>query len=263
MRTQQKTKGTALIIGAHVEEIEAELALAPQVLVSAGWRVVILNPIGGWNWLRLRSLNASQLQRFKKSCFEAARVLGAEKIILDYDIGALPGCTGELTRDMALAVHDVAPDLVFIPWARDTHSDHRYVAQISFNILQGIRVATLTGRGKAEKRYEVWAYPAGISQSYNFWPDAVIAADPGMIQVARKANNTFAMLDPQKKRSFTENVKRKSRFWSVYSDGRPADAVKFVGPEFPLSGTLLKKTLGGSLLPVSDGPVLCKREYME
>ena len=261
----QATGNTALIIGAHVEEIEAELALLPQVLVKAGWRVVILNPVGGWNWVRLRKLKDKELKEFKQSCYRAAEILGAEKIILDYDIGSFPECTNDMMKDMARIIYDIRPKLVFIPWIRDTHQDHRHLAAISYRLFNGSHFVTQTDEivPPENYQYEVWAYPAGISQTYDFWPDAVVAGDPEMLEVVKKANEEFAHLDAQKRAGFTNNVKRKTSFWSVYGNNQPSEAVKFIGPAFPLGGTLLKEVLKERVFPVSAGPILCAKEYME
>ncbi len=52
-----------LIAGAHHEEIEAECPNIAASLAPAGYRVRILNPIGGWNWTFIRSLGADGRER--------------------------------------------------------------------------------------------------------------------------------------------------------------------------------------------------------
>ncbi len=78
---------SALFIGSHNEEFEVEAPLVPQLLVEAGWRVVIFNPIGGWNWNAIRRLPEKQRNSLKQSCINAAKILGCEKILCDYDVG--------------------------------------------------------------------------------------------------------------------------------------------------------------------------------
>lgn len=263
-QTGKQSENVALIIGAHVEEIEAEMPLLPMCLAEAGWRVIILNPIGGWNWVRLRKLTSSKLDEFKQSCYRAAEILGVEKIILDYDIGSSPGCEQSLMKDMARIIYDETPSLVFIPWAKDTHQDHRHLAKVSFKLLSGGHFVTQTDEVEPKSwDYEVWTYPAGISQSYDFWPDAVLAGDEKMYDTVKKANDAFMHLGKSKTDNFTINAKRKAHYWNVYSNGKPAEALKFVGPTFPLNGTLLKRALGKRLLPVDAGPLLCSKEYIE
>ena len=106
--------------------------------------------------------------------------------------------------------------------------DLKFYKQISYRLFNGSHFVTQTNELSSPENYEyeVWAYPAGISQTYDFWPDAVVAGDPEMLETVRKANNEFKHLAAEKIAGFTKNVKRKTGFWSVYSNDLPAEPVK-------------------------------------
>jgi len=240
-------KQTALFIGSHNEEIEVEVPLIPQLLVEAGWRVVIFNPIGGWNWTAIRRMNENDRNDLKQSCIEAARVLGCEKILCDYDVGRSFDWKGKVLQETANVLADVKPQMVFIHWLYDSHFDHRAMVEISLQALRSC--GNLIDDANFESTWkEIWAYAAGRQQSLNFVPDVIVGADEKHLQNALQALNTFSY--PQNMiNSWQQWTRKKCSYWTPFDESYPyADPLKYIGPAFPAEGTLLKKVLGDRII---------------
>ncbi len=244
---------TALWIGAHNEEIEAEVPLLPQILSELGWRVVILNPVGCMNWVEIRRMTAEQRNRMDDDCKRAAGVLGAEKVIWELECQRGWKWRGELEVRLAEFLRELQPDVLFVHWPLDGHPDHRAVAQASLMALRHAQNLTANIDWQPNWR-EVWAFPAGIGQTYGFWPDVLVAADQGHLERAREALREFVAYGEAKQEGWWRNVVGKTTYWGALAGGRPAEAYKYVGPMFPARGTLLAEVLGERLVPVLTEP---------
>ncbi|MBC7287915.1 MAG: PIG-L family deacetylase [Armatimonadetes bacterium] len=253
---------TALFIGAHNEEIEAEIPLLPQLLSRAGWRVVILNPIGGWNWVEIRRMPEDMRGRLPRDCIDAAAELGAEKVLWDYDVARTPAIREELADRLAAFLRTVEPELVFIHWPYDGHQDHRLVAQVSLHVLRSVRNLIDDNEWQPTWR-EVWAFQVGIAQTFNFWPDILVVADQSAMDTARRALDRFVAYGEAKREAWWRNVLGKTSWWGALAGGRPAEAYKLVGPSFPAEGTFLKQALGDAVIAVSTELWTFGRGYID
>ncbi len=251
------TRGTALFIGSHNEEIEVEAPLVPQLLVESGMRVVIFNPIGGWNWCAIRRLPDRQRESLKQSAIQAANILGCEKILCDFDVGRSYDWKHRVLQETVNILADVKPDIVFIHWPYDSHFDHRAVADISFQALRSC--ANLIEDSSFEHTWkEIWAYSAGREQSLNFVPDVLACADERHMQKAKEAIDAFSYED-SRKHIWKQWTYRKCQYWAPFDESYPyADPLRYIGPEFPAEGTLLKKVLGERLKSHSTSLWLAK-----
>ncbi len=252
----------ALFIGAHNEEIEAEVPILPQLLSRAGWRVVILNPIGGWNWVDIRRMSDSDRERLRQDCIDAAAELGCEKVLWDYDVARVPDHRGELAQRMAEFMAELSPRLVFIHWPYDGHQDHRVIAQVSLHVLKTAR-NLISDNEWTPTWEEIWAFPAGIAQSYDFWPSVLVVADEQVMNTARKAIDRFVAYGEAKREGWWRNVVGKTTWWGALAGGKPAEAYRFVGPYFPVAGTLLKQVLGDAVIPMNTETYLFGRGYTD
>ena len=90
-----------LIVGAHHEEVEAEFPNIAANLTSAGCKVHILNPIGGWNWTFIRNLVGDGRARTIADAKAAAAELGCEKTIWDYPVAQCDRFQAEIMDRMA------------------------------------------------------------------------------------------------------------------------------------------------------------------
>ena len=252
----------ALFIGAHNEEIEAEIPLLPQLLVRAGWRVVILNPIGGWNWVTIRRMPPEMRERIRQDCLDAALALGCEKVLWDYDCGRTSGHLEEMTERIARFLRDTGPELIFIHWPRDGHQDHRAVAKASLHAIQSAENLISDDRWCPTWK-EVWAFSVGIAQTYDFWPDVVVSGNQELMDRARQALDCFVAYGKNKTSYWWKNIVGKTSWWGALANGAPAEGYKFIGPSFPADGVHLKKVLGDQVISVGSATWTLGREYSE
>ncbi len=239
-------KRTALFIGSHNEEFEVEAPLIPQLLAEAGWRTVIFNPIGGWNWSAIRKMPENDRRSLKQSCIEAGKVIGCEKIMKDYEVSRSFDWRHKVLQETAEVLAETSPDIVFMHWIHDSHFDHRAMVEISLQALRSC--ANLIDDMNFQCTWkEIWAYPAGRQQSLNFMPDAVACADEKHLQKAMEALDTFSYPEAMKQ-DWQQWTRQKCRYWAPFDKSYPcADPLKYIGPDFPAAGTLLKEVLGDRL----------------
>jgi LmbE family N-acetylglucosaminyl deacetylase len=251
---------TILFIGAHHEEIEAECPNIPAKLAALGHRVVILNPVGGWNWSFVRKLGDGGRERIIQEAVAAAGELGCEKMIWDFPIAEVAENRLEIMHKMADFVMDLNPSIVFIHWAEDSHADHRAIAQISHHVLR-TAPSLVEDYQRPFNIEEVYAYQVGINQTGSFWPDMLVMADAESMNKAEKAIKCFYGTSKDMAKSWWKNVQTKTGYWSHIAHDRPAEALKFIGPALPLKGFKLAKLLGEDLIPASSENWLFKKEY--
>ncbi len=236
-----------LIVGAHHEEVEAEFPNIAAALSLAGCRVVILNPIGGWNWTAIRSLEGDGRTRTIVDATAAAAALGCKKVIWDYPIALAPEQEGELKRRMAAFFCDLQPDILLMHWAKDSHPDHRLVANLTRHVASAApnlvddRITTLAIK-------EIYAFQTGVGQAYDFAPDMLVKTDDETMRRAHAALDCFRNTVPEFAEMWRANVVAKANYWKMLGSDTPAEALKFIGPRLTLDGFLLKKILGDRLV---------------
>jgi len=251
---------TILFVGAHHEEIEAECPNIPAKLAALGHRVVILNPIGGWNWSFVRKLGDGARERIIQESVAAAKELGCEKVVWDFPVAEVTENRGEIMRKMADFVMDLNPSIVFMHWPNDSHADHRAIAKITRHVLN-TAPSMVDDYQRPFHIEEVYAYQVGIGQTGDFWPDMLVLADAESMSKSEKAIKCFYGTSKDYAKRWWENVQAKTGYWGYLADSRPAEALKFVGPALPLKGFKLAKILGDDLIPVSSENWLFKKEY--
>lgn len=244
----KEARDTILFIGAHHEEMEAECPALPMKLAAQGHRVIILNPVGGWNWVHIRKLGPRGKERTVQEASNAAAKLGCEKVIWDYPVAKVWEYRTEITIMMADFIMDVKPSIVFIHWPYDTHADHREIARISSHVLHtAINLTDKTQKGPDIR--EVYAFQTGmISQAYNFIPDFTVAVKDSEMKKAEEALKCFKGTSPSMVPMWINNVKVKAAFWGHYSGVKAAEAYKFIGPLFPVGGLRLASLLGKEMI---------------
>jgi LmbE family N-acetylglucosaminyl deacetylase len=242
-----RAKDIVLIIGAHHEEVEAEFPNTAAKLADKCARVVILNPVGGWNWSFIRGLGADGAKRTILEAQRAAKELGCEKVIWDYPVAELEAHKLEIMRRMADFILDLNPSIVLTHWPLDSHADHRLIAKISRHVLNvAPNLVENFKRGLNVK--EIYAFQAGITQTYNYTPDFLALADADSMRKAEKALRCFHGSARQRARVWWENVQCKTNSWKQFTGGVPAEPLKFVGPQLPLRGFRLAEILGDDIV---------------
>lgn len=166
---------TALMVGAHNEECEYNCGGLAYKLSCHGWRVVFLNVIGDCaNWPMWPEGVADGQERINRDALEAARRLGAEKILLDFQSHHFQADDPSCLKRLAEVINDLRPELMATHWPRDTNYDHRAVAQASFAAAQ--TTALLPGRAGYVVP-EIIAHESYLYQSYHFTPDFYVRID--------------------------------------------------------------------------------------
>jgi LmbE family N-acetylglucosaminyl deacetylase len=166
---------TALMVGAHNEECEYNCGGLACKLARLGWRVVFLNLIGDYsNWPMWPEGMADGQERIDRDAVEAARRLGAEKILLDCKGHHLDGHDPACLTRIAEVINDLRPELMATHWPQDTNHDHREVARASFSAAQ--TTALLPGRAGYVVP-EIIAHESYLYQSYHFTPDFTVRID--------------------------------------------------------------------------------------
>ena len=243
-----ENKPKVLFIGAHHEEIEAECPNIAAALTLAGCDVTILNPVGGWNWTFIRGLGENGRERTIADATAAAAELGCKKVIWDYPVAQTDRYQDEIIDRLAAFIAEYSPEIVFIHWPKDTHSDHRLIAKVSLQAL-GPTLNIIPGEAPGFKPpVEIYAYQTGVSQAYGFVPDLLVKTDEKTMEMADRCIECFNNTAPRFVPAWKKNYHTKAAYWSNLSGGDGAEALKFLGPILPLEGFRLKEILGERLV---------------
>jgi LmbE family N-acetylglucosaminyl deacetylase len=241
---------TVLVIGAHFEEVEAEFPNICALLSAASCRVVILNPIGGWNWTSVREMGPDARENLLAASSAAAACLGCEKVVWDYPVSATAGVQDEICQRLADFILTVQPEIVLMHWPEDIHPDHRAVARYTRHVL-GCAPNLVPDLGRRLSVKEVYAFQTGVIQAYNYVPDLLIKCSEESMAKAKQALDCFKGQFPADYAStWWQNVQAKAQYWQMLSGDAPAEALKYLGPNLPVDGLLLKKILGERLVGI-------------
>ncbi|MEM3660970.1 MAG: PIG-L family deacetylase [Thermoproteota archaeon] len=159
-------KKNILAIGAHYEECEYCCGGLIANYTKQGHSVTIVNVAGDL------SIYGSKADVMKQESLEAARVLGAEKILLPFKGGCIP-LNYEPQRMIAEIVKEREPDVALIHWPLDYHVDHVLTAFISYNALRwaGSLLGIETG---VKGPREIYAFEQRPGQTMYFEPDTLV-----------------------------------------------------------------------------------------
>ena len=118
---------TVLGIGAHYDDCVFGISGTLLKAVRKNHRVVILSLIGDYsNWAPARRRE----QELVDGSISLAREYGVELQFLDF-AGMRFGVTEETKRKAAEAVAKIGPDVAFLLWPHDSHTDHEMASQLS------------------------------------------------------------------------------------------------------------------------------------
>ncbi len=169
---------TVLMVGAHNEECEYNCGGLACLLAQKGWRVVFLNVIGDYSTWPMWPENMLDGQaQINQDVVEAARRLGAEKILLPFKSHHFNANDPQCLVAIAEVIEEIKPDLMVTHWPKDTNYDHVQVAHASFNAAR--TTALLPGR-RGFVVPEIIAHEGYLYQSYEFVPDFYVRIDSFM-----------------------------------------------------------------------------------
>ena len=160
---------TLLAIGAHYDDCVFGI---PGILLQAvrkNHRVVILSLIGDYeNWLPARG----RAQEIVDGTVEICKGYGVEHRFLDfasmqYDVNH------QTKRAVSEAVGEIGPDVAFMLWPHDGHSDHEVASRLSKIALR--HSDRMLARGTPFKRpRQIYLYDNGPRHTIGFEPNTFV-----------------------------------------------------------------------------------------
>lgn len=228
-------KKSVLVIGAHIDDCECgECGGISLKFAKLGYEVFFLNTIGnlrGWSIAR----NKKDEKILLKEAHVAAGILGARKILLDYQNNCFYETDFRAVSDIAKVVGKVNPEIVLVLWPKDNHPDHVRTAKASLEALSYFN--RFAGRKPAKVRLqEILAYEASSWQTEDFKPDFFINITEEMETVCRSME-AFKHLG-EAVEYYIKEKKTKCASWGVQSGFKYAEGFKHLGPQFPLRSSL-------------------------
>lgn len=190
-----------LAISAHNDDCEAGIGGIAALLHRQGCTQLFL--VIGAMWHKA-GLTPEQKRQWEQQETDAARVLGADYRVLGSREGGLMEPSTALIKELAAEIVAYDPGIVFIPWARDNHLEHRMAASVAY---QALCLAHVDGSHVKE----IYAYEASLWQTGRYFvPDIHVDVSSVLAEWERSD------------RCFDQNTARGAALWDA--DRRQADA---------------------------------------
>ncbi len=231
-----------LMIGAHNDEIMADMGGTALKLCRAGCETLFLNLACQWND---DTLPDSEKEKYRAQEDAAAKILGGRFLAIGNREDMLFLASKEIIEETARIILDYAPDIIFIHPPRDNHIEHREAAQVSY---KAIAVAHVRGA----RIKEVYSFDTGVMQSMDFFrPDFFVAVSDTMETVKE------SLMQFKQNHANGANLVRSYEHKRAYRGrcaGIPhAEAFKFVKYPNGSDDILLKQLLGGDFRWYGNG----------
>ncbi len=157
----------ALSISIHVDDTEYSIGGTLKLLADKGCDVTILNITPNFR-------DPDRASSDKQS-IEAAALVGAKKIILDYTPESdFYRANADTARKTEAVIREIRPDILFMMYATDNHMEHVECAK---TVREALFVAS-TGKDKASPN-EIYSVECGPFQSMCYMqPEAYVCIDP-------------------------------------------------------------------------------------
>jgi len=150
-----------MVVGAHAADAEIMAGATVLKHVDAGWRGVLVHMTPGEKGHR--TLSPEDYARIKEEeARNAARILGAECVMLPFKDGELP-VSVDAQWAIADTIRQYRPTVLLTHWQGSLHRDHR---NTSVNVMESLFLARLT----AFKREHPAAGPSRVLYAEN-WED--------------------------------------------------------------------------------------------
>ncbi len=140
-----------LVVGLHVDDCECGVGGTIALLTQKGHEVVILN-------IQHYNHHKGGDEKVDKQSIEAAQILGARKIILDYNETKYYKSTERSVRDIQEIIKQEKPDIMFIMHPKDNHLSHVECAKATREAIFGAAVEGVCPN-------EIYTYATGAWQS--------------------------------------------------------------------------------------------------
>ena len=233
-------KRSALVIGAHLDDCECgSIAGVSCRLSKMGWRVVFLNTID----------NSPPNEIATRHAHEAARLLGAEKIILPFSNNHFHPHDHEAVAAVAKVIQEVNPTIAFIPWPHDNHYDHARTAKAAMEALSYMN-RFAGGTAVKPNLKEILAYEISSWQTRDFAPDFHVAIDQE-IDAAVQAIRAFKTISESCLDYYVKEKLYRCQHWGLGCGRKYAEGLKHLGPQFPVR-SMLPELFDEDLFPVGS-----------
>ena len=107
-----------MMIGAHNDDCEYNAGGTAALLAAKGCEVLFVNPAC---IIHNQSLSDETIDAWRKMEINAARLLGADKIIMDDRKARIFDNSRETVEKLEKIILDFRPEMVFIHWPMDNH----------------------------------------------------------------------------------------------------------------------------------------------
>src|SRR5579862_4722594 len=157
---------TILAIGAHADDSEIGVGGLLLQAAQAGWRVVLVTVVGGFDsW----ALTQGHAEETKRDLTAVARKYGFEKRILDYPYHVIDGGDLELKRELAKIYLELKPEIAFTHQPDDLWPDHVACSKAAQDAV--LFAHGLSGDVNAPRCPLVYAYVVTPMQTTHFEED--------------------------------------------------------------------------------------------
>ncbi len=223
-----------LCIGAHNDEIMADMGGTALILHEKGCETLFLNLACQWN---SDSLSEAEKNAYRTQELASAEILGGKLMTIGNREDLLFLESKQIIEETARVILDFMPDIVFIHPPRDNHTEHREVASASFKALCAANV-----RGSHVK--EIYSYDTGFMQSIDYFKPHFCVDVTEQVDTVKKSLIVYDQNCAQGK-TLCHSYENKRHFRGRCAGGIPfAEAFRIV--KFPnrSDDILLKRILG-------------------
>lgn len=169
----------ALFIGAHSDECEYGPGGLAYLLHQKGVHTRFYNPC-----VLRKTWTPAQKQAAAEEATRAAEILGAEKAF-EHDVSLIWSCNEEHIDHILQEILTYRPHLVFLHYPQDTHSEHRELANASY---QALCLAPAYGWHCKE----IYAFEAGPDQTVQYMTPDIIIDITDVMDTLKASYHTFS-----------------------------------------------------------------------
>ncbi len=239
-----------LEIGAHNDEIMWDMGGVAHLLHLNGCEQLFLNLACQWND---DSLPESEKQKYIVQENRAAELLGGKFMCIGNRDDILFAESKEIIDQTARIIIDYNPDIVFIHWSRDNHTEHRATARVAYKALCAAHVRGINFK-------EVYAFEGSMTQTMDYFsPDFFVDVEASL-PVVKESLLCFDQNHANGEKLFYEyQTQRLCR--GISAGCKYAEAFKII--KFPNGSDdiLLKKLLGDKFRWKGNGHYPAFGEY--
>jgi N-acetylglucosamine malate deacetylase 1 len=183
---------TVLGIGAHYDDCVFGISGTLLKAVRKNHRVIILSLIGDYaNWKPV----AGRDEKLVPGTIEIAKQYGVEMRFLNF--ASMRFDVSEANkRAVAEAIAQIQPDIAFLLWPNDSHTDHEVASELAKTALRhGDRLLPAGTRFKAPSR--IYQYDNGPRHTVGFQPDTFVDVTDDWRQASEWLGKLMALVRGQ------------------------------------------------------------------